>query len=567
MANNVTTIAQFTPYTMDELMRPLAILQQKHDQIAEANTELASKAKSLEYFLPKDSKVYREVYAPYIERIRAASENLARNGVLDAKGQFNPETLNELRSLKADYNGVVNPLEDSIKRMKQRKENDTLVKNKDPHAIALYGDKTIDDFYNDPNLGMDSYISGQEFYLEIAKQMEAMAKGQWNNPSIRGFHKYYDLFTQMSGMSPEQVQDFLAESKNGKFKTEFLQTMFDNQLKTFGLAKDLDERGKGRLFNEFVRALPHLIGQSNSTPLDNGRKAFELENLRHAHQRALMKEQQQPQENVAPRSYYKDPKADGTIVNPEEAERTKGLVLNKDGTLNNRFFQAKPGTKEYEAIRTLKNNGTYGTLLNSLLNKKHYTEEDKKAALGLTEEYIRLVHGAKYNLTPELRFNPASVTKYVNSISDKTLEIGRPEGMSSERARQIRSELKNPTLQFNTVKGTIDIRGSYTEKTGTGTTVDKIYVQSIPLKKALPIDTIPLEFVDSNGEVHRELISVDNALAYIRNNATTNDPAVLSRVEALYQSFGQNMAGIVHGGININNRNYGGGDTDASILE
>ena len=138
--------------------------------------------------------------------------------------------------------------------------------------------------------------------------------------------------------------------------------------------------------------------------------------------------------------------------------------------------------------------------------------------------------------------------------------------MSAEENRKVRSSLNNPRVKLNISNGTIDIVGSYSVSNGTSTKTDKIYKQSIPFKKAIQIDTIPLEWVDPSGQVHRELVSVDNAFDYMRKNATTNNPSTLAKIEALYQSVGQSVSGVISGGININNRTYGGGDTIASIL-
>lgn len=590
MANSTRTTARFTPYSFDEMLRPLMYLQQKHDVLMDANTEMASKLGVLEHYLPKESKVYKELYAPYMERLSNMATKLTERGVLDAKGNFSPEMVNELRGLKADYGKTYVPIEDALKRYKARIENDVLVKNKDPHMIGVFGKKDLDDFYLDPTLGTDSYISGDQFYAEAAKSFQALARGEFNSPRLKAFAKYYDLFSQTAGMTPDQVIQHITNSKGGKFAEEFLQAMFENQLDTFGYTDKLDNAGKNRLFNEFRRALPHLTGPTQNQLVDNGVKEQEMMALR-----AQYAAQQQQDQLVEEGDRYIDTNdATGNLDDDrlDEAEsRRKGFreSVNSSYTaqgaympnsINNTSFNKSSsrysmgaympakGTIYYDMMtRYYNSNPVVKNKVLQILNKQMrglpITAEDDKLMESVKDSAIQMEYGLPISNTPGSTLSPSGVKHVIDNVQYTKLKGANvPEGMTPEEFAIRFKGLENPKMTFNLSKNKVIFTGQ--------NMVDKQKVTDnfeLPLKSVLHSKTIDISYFDRNGNQQQERIPVEEAFSRVKQLSKSKREEDVRAANTILNNISRQIAGSALGTYNVSSQNFGEGQTKIDLTQ
>lgn len=576
MANGVVTTARFTPYTFDEMMKPLMYLQQKHDTLMAANAEMASKMAVMESFLPKESRAYKELYEPYMQQVQDMATKLSDRGVLDNKGNFSPEMVNSLRDLRIGFSKTFTPLDDALKRYKLRQENDVLVKNKDPKMIGVFGRKEFDDFLDDPTLGTDSYISADQFYQEAAKNFQALARGEFNSPSLKKFSKYYDLFSQTAGMTPDQVIDFITKSKGGQFAQEFLNAMFEDQLATYGYADKLDANGKNRLYSAFKSAMPYLTGPTQHQLVDNGEKEKEM-----AYFRASLAQQQQADAGMeAGFRYIKNEGSTGELDEDriKEAEEMRNGFRTKieksDGlfsplTIQNKFnkdaFLPKKGSRYYDMMMNYYNSNPVGyqkvkDLMAKLDKGQELTKEENKYLQQTIDGSINMEYTMAINNNTGINLTPGGVKNIINNVQYDALKGNTPDGMNAEVFMNRFKNLEDPTVRYDIRKGKIVFEG-FNKVDGEGM---RKASYSIPIKSLINSKTIDIRYINKNGEPVVENIPIKDFEATIKALAKKKDETSVNRLLALLNQGASQIAGTAHGASNINNVTY---NADGSLVD
>lgn len=576
MANGVVTTARFTPYTFDEMMKPLMYLQQKHDTLMAANAEMASKMAVMESFLPKESRAYKELYEPYMQQVQDMATKLSDRGVLDNKGNFSPEMVNSLRDLRIGFSKTFTPLDDALKRYKLRQENDVLVKNKDPKMIGVFGRKEFDDFLDDPTLGTDSYISADQFYQEAAKNFQALARGEFNSPSLKKFSKYYDLFSQTAGMTPDQVIDFITKSKGGQFAQEFLNAMFEDQLATYGYADKLDANGKNRLYSAFKSAMPYLTGPTQHQLVDNGEKEKEM-----AYFRASLAQQQQADAGMeAGFRYIKNEGSTGELDENriKEAEEMRNGFRTKieksDGlfsplTIQNKFnkdaFLPKKGSRYYDMMMNYYNSNPVGyqkvkDLMAKLDKGQELTKEENKYLQQTIDGSINMEYTMAINNNTGINLTPDGVKNVINNVQYDVLKGNTPDGMNAEVFMNRFKNLEDPTVRYDIRKGKIVFEG-FNKVDGEGM---RKASYSIPIKSLINSKTIDIRYINKNGEPVVENIPIKDFEATIKALAKKKDETSVNRLLALLNQGASQIAGTAHGASNINNVTY---NADGSLVD
>lgn len=576
MANGVVTTARFTPYTFDEMMKPLMYLQQKHDTLMAANAEMASKMAVMESFLPKESRAYKELYEPYMQQVQDMATKLSDRGVLDNKGNFSPEMVNSLRDLRIGFSKTFTPLDDALKRYKLRQENDVLVKNKDPKMIGVFGRKEFDDFLDDPTLGTDSYISADQFYQEAAKNFQALARGEFNSPSLKKFSKYYDLFSQTAGMTPDQVIDFITKSKGGQFAQEFLNAMFEDQLATYGYADKLDSNGKNRLYSAFKSAMPYLTGPTQHQLVDNGEKEKEM-----AYFRASLAQQQQADAGMeAGFRYIKNEGSTGELDEDriKEAEEMRNGFRTKieksDGlfsplTIQNKFnkdaFLPKKGSRYYDMMMNYYNSNPVGyqkvkDLMAKLDKGQELTKEENKYLQQTIDGSINMEYTMAINNNTGINLTPGGVKNIINNVQYDALKGNTPDGMNAEVFMNRFKNLEDPTVRYDIRKGKIVFEG-FNKVDGEGM---RKASYSIPIKSLINSKTIDIRYINKNGEPVVENIPIKDFEATIKALAKKKDETSVNRLLALLNQGASQIAGTAHGASNINNVTY---NADGSLVD
>lgn len=594
MANGVVTTARFTPYTFDEMMKPLMYLQNKHDALMAANAEMASKMAVMESFLPKESRAYKEMYEPYMQQVQDMATKLTDRGVLDNKGNFSPEMVNSLRDLRIGFSKTFTPLDDALKRYKLRQENDVLVKNKDPKMIGVFGRKEFDDFLDDPTLGTDSYISADQFYQEAAKNFQALARGEFNTPSLKKFSKYYDLFSQTAGMTPDQVIDFITKSKGGQFAQEFLNAMFEDQLATYGYADKLDSNGKNRLYSAFKSAMPYLTGPTQHQLVDNGEKEKEMMAMR-----AAMTQQQNEPTATAGLSYinntdpgdaidedflkeaqeFKDSFASGlpkgetnnansmpttyvpNSININPSVLMKAFSKDDDGVsarFNKRAYLPNKGDKTYDAMTALYNSDPVLKqqiiqIFNKIESGKKISKEDAKLLVGSRDRATVMQYGYRVNPETGASITPQGVKNIIDQVQPNLLRGNNiPEGMNQEDADVTFKTMSNPSMRFDLRKNKVVISG-----------LKKVDDKEQRVEFRLPIEhlttsrNIEVNYFDATGNPQKESLPTKQFFNRMKELKKDRSEFGVNKYKAFLDAAVKQIAGFAYGTKDVGNMNFG----------
>jgi hypothetical protein len=178
----------FQPFTMQEMLAPLAMYKDVYEKSEEAYTDLTDKADKFKYLsetLPEGSRA-RQIYEGYANELNSQAEDLANNGL-------NMGNRRALTNLKRRYQGEIGRLVEADTALKQEQALRRQMSAKDPSMLWAADNLTIDNYLdgNTPNL---YGISGTELYTKAAAASQAASKRQF---SVNGDSKtlggyYYD---------------------------------------------------------------------------------------------------------------------------------------------------------------------------------------------------------------------------------------------------------------------------------------------------------------------------------------------------------------------------------------
>lgn len=193
----------FQPFTMQEMLTPLAMYKDVYEKSEEAYTDLTDKADKFKYLsetLPEGSRA-RQIYEGYANELNSQAEDLANNGL-------NMGNRRALTNLKRRYQGEIGRLVEADTALKQEQALRRQMSAKDPSMLYAVDDLNIDSYLNGktPNL---YGISGTDLYTKAAAASQAMSKRQFSvNGESKTLGGYYYDYIQKMGYTPEDLRKF-----------------------------------------------------------------------------------------------------------------------------------------------------------------------------------------------------------------------------------------------------------------------------------------------------------------------------------------------------------------------
>lgn len=199
MANYALTVTpKFTPFTYDELVKPVEAYQKVYDAYNEkydAIEDEISKYKSLE---KSDLEAYAR-YADYVSKLQVEKDSIATKGLSSA-------TRKNFSDLRRQYAEQIAPMTEAEKRKKELVKNYEDMKKTDPTLLTDIDPREIklSQLIENPDMGFESY-SGKLLQAQMENQMSALASEimsnpiKWNNATM----------LQHYGFTRQQVLDAL----------------------------------------------------------------------------------------------------------------------------------------------------------------------------------------------------------------------------------------------------------------------------------------------------------------------------------------------------------------------
>lgn len=189
----VTSDSHFTPFTYDEMVKPLQEMTAAHNAAQEKYDTLNLETEALRNYISddeKDSEVKRR-YDDYMAKLGKFQANLMENGI-------GANTMSELSAARAAYASDITRIANAIKSRQERSNAYWEAKHKNPDLIlgedpGLAG---LNAYFNDDKYGQDFYsYSGNALTTEVGadaktriKELFKDAKYEINN-DVPGYYK------------------------------------------------------------------------------------------------------------------------------------------------------------------------------------------------------------------------------------------------------------------------------------------------------------------------------------------------------------------------------------------
>ena len=248
-----TSVAKFTPLSMQEILYPAQMLAQQHIEAEKEYQAEQDKAALLKTMLVQgvDKDAISELNR-YSGTVSSAINELSNKGVVGGATRQN------LLNIKKDYNEKLMPLqsvalkrEQAAKTLAEKKLNDDTYEYVDPYK------KSLTDGLADPSIYMQSGKSGSELMKQVAQQASVVSKKTTMTPEIiKAAGISYQYFVKYGqGATLEQIQK--AALDNGD------KTTFDNITNYLSGIVDttMEASGAAEMFgvdsNEYKRLKQH----------------------------------------------------------------------------------------------------------------------------------------------------------------------------------------------------------------------------------------------------------------------------------------------------------------------
>ena len=248
-----SSVAKFTPLSMQEILYPAQMLAQQHIEAEKEYQAEQDKAALLKTMLVQgvDQEAISELNR-YSGTVTSAIDELSNKGVVGGATRRN------LLNIKKDYNEKLLPLqsvalkrEQAAKTLAEKKLNDDTYEYVDPYK------KSLTEGLADPSIYMKSGKSGSELMKQVAQQASVVAKKTNVTPElVKAAGINYQYFVKYGqGATLEQIQK--AALDNGD------KTTFDNITNYLSGIVDttMEASGAAEMFgvdsNEYKRLKQH----------------------------------------------------------------------------------------------------------------------------------------------------------------------------------------------------------------------------------------------------------------------------------------------------------------------
>ena len=202
---NYTSNARFTPFTFEEMLRPLAMYTEVYNSNQDYIAELGAKADMLKAYAnevpnSKASKLYNQ----YAKDLEDQAESMAKEGL-------SPSSIQNIRKLRRRYSSEITPIEAAVNARKERYAEQRKLAASNPSIMfdRDFSRVTIDELLDNPELGYTS-VSGNELYAKGKEAaMAASSRLLETIPALQG--QYWKI---RQGYGADAANQFLLNQAN-----------------------------------------------------------------------------------------------------------------------------------------------------------------------------------------------------------------------------------------------------------------------------------------------------------------------------------------------------------------
>lgn len=247
MAIVLTNNAKFTPYTFDEMLKPLAMATQEYNAIEEGIAELGTKADLMRMYASEEpDSDWAKRYNDYAKELDKQASSLAKYGL-------SPASRKGLLDLKRAYSSSVSPIEEAAKARKEAYKYRDTIRAKDNTAVFKNNTLSLSDFMNGKE-GDNTYVSGKDVMARVASKAQIEGTNMFNKLLEQGYSSE-DALQAVSNWSRSVDNPIVAEELKAigldNYSTED-QAKLINSIGT-GMYNAASEIAKGEYMNAMQR--------------------------------------------------------------------------------------------------------------------------------------------------------------------------------------------------------------------------------------------------------------------------------------------------------------------------
>lgn len=399
MANYSLIInSRFNPFSYQEMLAPVLMATQAHQELENQYGELSTKANIWEEMANEQTDPYAyKMYKTYANDLEEKAGQLAREGL-------NVSSRRDMLNMRTRYNKEIVPIEQAYTARQKQAEAQQQALLQDPTMMFSRRAATtsLDDYIRNPQLDYTPY-SGKLITAQAAQAASALSKEMIDNPrkwrSILG-NSYYERVMQKGFSSAAVLQ---AIQNNPNAAPELLRIVED-AVNSSGVREWNDKASLDRAYAFARQGLWSAVGETQYQNLDNWRakmaaqEAMQIRAENRAAAREAAARQEQEAGNVPSLSAQSYLQASG-----KEAKYLQALLQLKAGQqgLKAAYFgktgKANP-IRIYESVQNIKKNpakylseSTKRRIIDEYSSRKGHTmssEESKKFWKNQTSDQV-----------------------------------------------------------------------------------------------------------------------------------------------------------------------------------
>lgn len=260
-----TNQTNFRPFSYQEMLAPVLMATQAHQELENQYGELATKASVWEEMANEQTDPYAyKMYKTYANDLEEQAGQLAREGL-------NAASRRDMLNMRARYSKEITPIEQAYTARQKQAEQQQQALLQDPTLMLSRRASTtsLDDYIRNPQLAYESY-SGKLITAQAASAASALAKEMQENPrkwrSILG-NSYYETMMQ-KGFSSQAVLQAIQDNPNAAPQ---LTRIVEDAINSSGVRNWGDQSTIARAIDYAKQGLWSAVGETQYQTLDNWR--------------------------------------------------------------------------------------------------------------------------------------------------------------------------------------------------------------------------------------------------------------------------------------------------------
>lgn len=421
--------SRFSPFSYQEMLAPVLMATQAHQELENQYGELATKASVWEEMANEqtDPNAYK-MYKTYADDLEKQAGQLAREGL-------NATSKRNMLNMRARYAKEITPIEQAYNTRQRQAEqqqqallqNPTLMLSRKAAATSL------DKYIENPNLDYESY-SGALLTQQVGQAAAAIAKELRNYGKGKPLDGFTRTWLQQHGYTAGEVA-LAINNPNDPKSSSVLNTIVNNVIADSGISKWADDKTLNQAYSYARQGLWQAVGQTQVGSYTD--------------QAAVMRAQEAMQRRAEARARR--------AAREDAKQRGNGFALNPSNIYSSRELSEK----ERKYRNDMKNYSKYFYKKNGQwkMNNDGWKEYNRNATPkvntgasgGGTARLLNTETQMKHSST---KFTPTAFRKFMDNIGAKNVKGWQPGNFGNVWNRYISSNPAANTAMYDATKTT-----------------------------------------------------------------------------------------------------------------